>query len=104
MYSPSANKIITGSGVIDLLVADDSTLVTAITPSFIIENKEVIDLFSEEVKQKGLNEYYTINTNLEELESATQSIENVKTFATTFLIITFNHIRNSSICNKHDKY
>lgn len=88
MYSPSANKIITGSGVIDLLVADDSTLVTAITPSFIIENKEVIDLFSEEVKQKGLNEYYTINTNIEELESATQSIENVKTFATTFLIIT----------------
>ena len=87
MYSPSANKIITGSGVIDLLVADDSTLVTAITPSFIIENKEVIDLFSEEVKQKGLNEYYTINTNLEELESATQSIENVKTFATTFLTI-----------------
>lgn len=89
MYSPSVNKIITGSGVIDLLVQEDSTLVTNITPSFIIENKEVVDLFIEEVKQKGLNEYYTINTNLEELETATKSIENVKTFATTFLIITF---------------
>ncbi len=88
MYSQSANKIITGSGVIDLLVQDDSTLVTNITPSFIIENKDVIDLFMEEVKQKGLNEYYTINTNLEELETATKSIQNVKTFATTFLIIT----------------
>lgn len=88
MYSQSANKIITGSGVIDLLVQDDSTLVTNITPSFIINNKEEVDSFIEEVNQKGLNEYYTINTNLEELETATKSIENVKTFATTFLIIT----------------
>lgn len=88
MYSPSANKIITGSGTIDLIVQDDSSLTVNITPSFIIKNKDVIDLFIEEVKQKGLNEYYTINTNLEELENATKSIENVKTFATTFLIIT----------------
>ena len=88
MYSPSANKIITGSGVIDLLVQDDSSLTTNITPSFIIKSKDDIDSFIEEIKQKGLNEYYTINTNLEELESATKSIENVKTFATTFLIIT----------------
>ena len=88
MYSPSANKIITGSGVIDLLVQDDNTLTTNITPSFIIQSKDVVDSFIEEVKQKGLNEYYTINTNLEELETATKSIENVKTFATTFLIIT----------------
>lgn len=88
MYSGSANKIITGSGVIDLLLQDDSTLVTNITPSFIIENKEAVDSFIEEVRQKGLNEYYTINTNLEELETATKSIKNVKTFATTFLIIT----------------
>lgn len=88
MYSPSANKIITGSGVINLLVQDDSSLVTAITPSFIINSKDVVDAFIEEVKQKGLNQYYTVNTNLEELETATKSIENVKTFATTFLIIT----------------
>jgi len=88
MYSPSANKIITGSGVIDLLVQDDSSLTTNITPTFIFKSKDVVDLFIEEVKQKGLNEYYTINTNLEELENATKSIENVKTFATTFLIIT----------------
>ena len=88
MYSQSANKIITGSGVIDLLVQDDDTLVTDITPSFIIENKDTIESFTEEVKEKGLNEYYTVSTNLEELENATKSIENVKIFATTFLIIT----------------
>ena len=88
MYSESANTIITGSGVIDLLVADDSTLVTNITPSFILNGKDDIEAFTTEVKEKGLNEYYTINTNLNELENATKSIENVKTFATTFLIIT----------------
>ena len=88
MYSQSANTIITGSGVIDLLVADDSTLVTNITPSFILNGEEDIEAFTTEVKEKGLNEYYTINTNLDELESATKSIENVKTFATTFLLIT----------------
>ena len=88
MYSPSANTIIVGSKIIEKLVSDDSTLVTNITPSFILQNEEAITPFSEEVKAKGLNEYYTVNTNLEELKTATKSIENVKTFATTFLAIT----------------
>ena len=88
MYSQSANTIITGSGVIELLVADDSTLVTNITPSFILKGEEDIEAFTTEVKEKGLSEYYTINTNLDELQNATKSIENVKTFATTFLLIT----------------
>ena len=88
MYSSTANTIITGSGVIELLVADDSTLVTNVTPSFILNGEEDIEDFSAELTEKGLSEYYTINTNLDELENATKSIENVKIFATTFLIIT----------------
>ncbi len=88
MYSGSANTIIVGSGVIELLVADDSTLVTNITPSFILNGEESIESFETELKEKGLNEYYQINTNLDELQNATKSIENVKTFATTFLLIT----------------
>lgn len=88
MYSKSANKIITGSGVIEQLVADDSTLTTTVTPSFILNSEDDIEAFTAEVKEKGLNEYYTVNTNLDEITSATESIENVKTFATTFLIIT----------------
>ena len=88
MYSKSANKIITGSGVIEQLAVDDSTLTTNVTPSFILNSEDDIDAFIAEVKEKGLNEYYTVNTNLDEITSATESIENVKTFATTFLIIT----------------
>ena len=45
MYSGSANTIIVGSGVIKLLVSDDSTLVTNITPSFILNGEEAIGLF-----------------------------------------------------------
>ena len=88
MYLPSANKIITGSKVIEKLVTDDSSLVTNITPSFILKDEESIEGFQNELKEKGLNELYTLNTNLSELENATKSIQNVKTFSTTFLIIT----------------
>ena len=88
MYSESANTIIVGSNVIELLGADDNTLVTNINPTFILKGKEYIEAFETELKEKGLNEYYQINTNLDELENATKSIENVKTFASTFLLIT----------------
>lgn len=87
MYSMSANKIITGSQVIEKLVEDDNALVTNITPAFILKDKDSVEGFTNELKEKGLNEYYTLNTNLDELENATKSIENVKTFATTFLLI-----------------
>jgi len=88
MYSQTANTIIVGSGTIEKLVEEDSSLATNLTPSFILKNKDVIESFTNEVKEKGLNEYYTINTNLNELENATKSIDNVRTFATTFLLIT----------------
>lgn len=88
MYSQSANKIITGSGAIETIAKEDSTLVTNITPSFILKDEDVVEAFTTEIKEKGLNEYYTLNTNLDELKNATKTIENVKIFATTFLIIT----------------
>lgn len=87
MYSQSANKIFTGSKIIENLIAEDSSLTTNITPSFVLNSKDDIEAFANEVKEKGLNEYYTVNTNLDELENATKSVENVRTFSTTFLII-----------------
>ena len=88
MFSSVANTIITGSDVIAQMAEDDDELTTQLTPSFVLTGEDVIDAFSEEVTSKGLNEYYSVTTNLDELESATETIENVKTFATTFLIIT----------------
>ena len=55
MYSKSANKIITGSKIIEKLVEEDNTLVTNITPSFILENKDSIEDFTNELKEKGVS-------------------------------------------------
>lgn len=88
MYSSSVNTIITGSKVIEKIAEEDEEIVTNITPSFILKDEESIEGFKSELKEKGLNETYILNTNIDELKNATKSIENVKIFATTFLIIT----------------
>ena len=90
MFSNSANQIITGSGVIEKLLQEDESLTTNITPSFILNDQDDVEAFTQELTEKGLSENYTVNTNEDEIESATQSIQNVKTFATTFLIITLS--------------
>ena len=88
MFSNTANTIITNSTFIKKMLSDDTDLKATITPTFIIKDNESVEKFSEEVKEKGLSEYYTVTSNLEEIKSATESVDNVKVFATTFLIIT----------------
>lgn len=88
MFSNSANEIITNVNIIKTILEDDEELTATITPTFILNNKDDIEAFTFEVEEKGLSEYYTITNNIEEIENATSSIDNVKTFATTFLIIT----------------
>ena len=88
MYSSSANRIIVSSNIVTLIIEDDKELVNSLEPAFILKSEDVINAFSEEVTNKELNEYYQVTTNLESIESETKSITNVKTFATTFLIIT----------------
>ena len=88
MFSNSANEIITNLNFIKKIMADDENLKPTITPTFIIKDVDSVEKFTEEVKEKGLSDYYTITSNVEEIEKATESIDNVKIFATTFLIIT----------------
>ncbi len=88
MFTNSANTIITNSSVVESMKSDDGEISLTITPTFILKSKDVVESFENEVKEKGLSEYYTITNNLETVENATKSINNVKTFATTFLIIT----------------
>lgn len=88
MFSASANNIITNSTVIENILEIDEDLTVTITPTFILTSSDVADNFAEEVSEKGLSKYYTVTNNLDEVESATKSITNVKTFATTFLTIT----------------
>ena len=89
LFSNSANTIITNSSVLLDMTSDNEDLTYTISPTFILAGEDVIEDFTEEVESKGLDENYQITTNLDQIENSTSSISNVKTFATTFLIITF---------------
>ena len=88
MFTESANNIITNVKFIKTILEKNTDLEATITPTFIIKDKDSVDKFASEVSEKGLSEYYKVSNNLEEIESATESVNNVKIFATTFLIIT----------------
>lgn len=88
MFSDSANTIITNSTVVTNMSKDDEDMSVTVSPTYILKNKDVAEKFSKEVTKKGLSEYYTVTDNVETVTGATKSIVNVKTFATTFLIIT----------------
>lgn len=89
LFSNSANTIITNSSVLLDMTSDNEDLTYTISPTFILAGEDVIEDFTEEVESKGLDENYQVTTNLDQIENSTASISNVKTFATTFLIITF---------------
>ena len=88
MFTSSANNIITNVNFVKKVLAGDSKLEATITPTFIVKDSKSVEKFSEEVTEKGLSKYYRVTSNLEDIENATESIKNVRVFATTFLIIT----------------
>lgn len=88
MYSNSANMIITNTTVVNKIIADDTESSATVTPTFVLTSKNVVDKFAAEVLEKGLDENYEVTNNLEEVTSQTESITNVSSFATMFLIVT----------------
>ena len=88
MFTNSANKIITNVNFVKKVLTGDSELKATITPTFIVKDKESVEKFAEEIEEKGLSSYYQVTSNVDEIENATESVKNVRVFATTFLIIT----------------
>lgn len=88
MFSSSANMMITSSNTVNQFISKDENMKRSITPTFVLTSKDVVDSFSKELTEKGLSEYLVLSTNLDQVEEATSTISNTKTFATTFLIIT----------------
>ncbi len=88
MFTSSVNTIITSTNVIKEMISNNEDLGVTLSPTFILTNSDVVEDFSAELTEKGLDENLTVETNLDEVESATKTISNVKTFAITFLIIT----------------
>lgn len=88
MFSNSANTIITNADSLVNITSSNTNIKGSINPTFIIDDYKNADAIKEEFYKKGLNENYTVETNEEEATSGVKSIQNVKTFVQTFLIIT----------------
>lgn len=88
MFTSSANKIITNINFVKKVLAGNSELEATITPTFIVKDADSVEKFTSEITEKGLSTYYQVTSNLETIEGATESVKNVRIFATTFLLIT----------------
>lgn len=87
MFSNEANTIITSSNIVENIISNDDTLVSNITPSFILKQDTDVSKFQQELYDLGLSTTYAIQDNSNEIASAIQPIQNVATFTKTFLYI-----------------
>ena len=88
MFSNSANTVITNADSLVAITSSNENVKGSIDPTFIIDDYKNADTIKNEFYEKGLNENYTVETNEEEATSGLTSVQNVKSFANTFLIIT----------------
>lgn len=88
MFTNSANQIITNTTIVNKLMDKNESMQKTITPTFILTDKDVVESFETELTNKGLSEYLSVSTNLDQVENATNTISNVSSFVTMFLIIT----------------
>lgn len=87
-FTNSANTLITNADALVKITSENENIKGNVTPTFIIDNYENKDKVQEEFYEKGLDENYILETNEELANSGVSSVKNVKSFATTFLIIT----------------
>ena len=88
MFSNSANTVITNVDSITSITSSNDSLKGKITPTFIIDDYKNVSKIQDEFYSKGLDENYILKTNEEVVTSGLTSIQNVKSFSITFLIIT----------------
>lgn len=89
MFSNSVNTLVTNASVLAEIDNSNDTISGMINPTFIIDDYNNSDKIQEAFYELGLDTKYTVSTNEEMATSGLTSIENVKNFASTFLIITF---------------
>ncbi len=88
MFSNSANTIVTNADALVAIVNDNDDINATVSPTFIINSYDDVDKLQEEFYDKGLDENFVLQTNEEEATSGVSSIQNINSFATTFLVIT----------------
>ncbi len=88
MFSNSANTLVTNASAAINITASNEEINATINPTFIIDSYDNIEKLQDEFYEKGLDENFVLQTNEEEANSGVSSIQNINSFATTFLVIT----------------
>ncbi len=88
MFSNSANTILTNASAVTNITTSNEDLRSTISPTFIIDSYDNVEKLQNEFYEKGLDENFVLQTNEEEATSGVSSIENINSFATTFLSLT----------------
>ena len=88
MFSNSANTIVTNASAVISITTSNEDLQATINPTFIIDSYDNVEKLQDEFYEKDLDENFVLQTNEEVALSGVSSIENINSFATTFLIIT----------------
>ncbi len=88
MFSNSANTIVTNTNAVTSITSSNEEINATINPTFIIDSYDNVEKLQAEFYEKGLDENFALQTNEEEATSGVSSIENINSFATTFLVIT----------------
>lgn len=92
MQGNSSNQIYTNLTVLNQIVEDDGTDTESYSMSNSISSKfyiayEDLDSFTTAVRDLGVSDYYTINTNEDEITATLEPIKSIASFSLTFLIV-----------------
>ncbi len=88
MFSNSANILVTNATAVANITTNNEDLQATVNPTFIIDSYDNVEKLQNEFYEKGLDENFILQTNEEEASSGVSSIENINSFATTFLSLT----------------
>ena len=87
-FSNSANTLITNADCLVSITDSNDSVKGSVEATFIIDDYDNAYKIQDEFYEKGLDSNYIVETNEELATSGLSSIKNVKSFSTTFLIIT----------------
>ena len=80
------NQIYTTVTAINNILEDDDSS-NSLNATIYLKNQDDLEAYTEEVKDKGLSDYYTLSNNTDEITSTLTRIKNISNFSMTFLII-----------------
>lgn len=77
------------SEILTAMEEDNSKLVATngLSAEFYLTSNEYVKKFEDEVRSKGLSDYYTLTTNEEEILQELQPVQNISKFSLQFLIV-----------------